>query len=223
MKLPARVDASQVRTRLAARKALGMRTETTRIGLRRDLDVAFTPPSAKIPIEVRQLANGDAKGLFGASISGETKEQLEVIWRKDYLQNHSERGWVAVDLRSGLPCYVQWLLGRSDNAFIKHLGAFPELGPGEALLENAFTPSAYRGLGIMAAAMARIAEHGTELDARYVFTFVSHDNIASLKGCVRAGFAPHLLHHHMQAFFGLRDQNTFEPLADGDRRGQLPF
>ena len=41
--------------------------------------------------------------------------------------------------------------------------------------------------------MAQIAERGTDLGARWVITFVTVDNIPSLKGCQRAGFVPYLL------------------------------
>ena len=72
-------------------------------------------------------------------------------------------GWVAVGDRDGSPCYVQWLIGPGENA----LRTFSTLAPGEALLENAYTP-------------------------------VSH----------RAGFAPYLVHHRVQRWYGLRESAT---------------
>jgi hypothetical protein len=44
----------------------------------------------------------------------------------------------------------------------------------------------------MSAGMSMIAEKARELDARYVLTFVGEDNVASLKGCERAGFLPYV-------------------------------
>jgi RimJ/RimL family protein N-acetyltransferase len=85
-------------------------------------------------------------------------------------------------------------------------------------LENAFTPADYRGKGIMSAAMSRIAEQAEQYGARYVVTFVGDDNIASLKGCQRAGFAPHLMHFRTRRAFGLLDSNRFETLAEDDPR-----
>ncbi len=41
--------------------------------------------------------------------------------------------------------------------------------------------------------MARIAEKGSEIGARWIITFVSTDNIPSLKGCMRSGFHPYIL------------------------------
>jgi RimJ/RimL family protein N-acetyltransferase len=63
----------------------------------------------------------------------------------------------------------------------------------EALLENAFTPAAFRGQGIMSAAMAQIATQASQMGARWVLTVVSELNLGSIRGCIRAGFRPHLL------------------------------
>ena len=89
--------------------------------------------------------------------------------------------------------------------------------------ENAYTPPAYRGLGVMPAAMARIAERASDFGARKVMTFVATDNIASLKGCQRAGFHPHLLHQRARFGFGLVTRDRFETLAENDPRRSLKF
>jgi len=161
--------------------------------------------------------------LLAIPAHGTAAQQLEVSWRSAYVDHHLERGWVAVDLRDDSPCYVQWLLDSSQNAFISGLGTFPELRANEALLENAYTAVSHRGLGIMAAAMAAIAERASDLDARFVLTFVGEDNIASLKGCQRAGFVPYLLHHRVQRYCGLSDRSTFEILASDDERRTARF
>jgi len=93
---------------------------------------------------------------------------------------------------------------------------FPQLQPHQALLENAYTPPAYRGYGIMSAAMALIAERAADFDASEVLTFVAIDNIASLKGCQRAGFNPIMLHQCNRMLLGVVRNDTFALLADGD-------
>src|SRR4051812_36156385 len=94
--------------------------------------------------------------------------------------------YVAADRRNDDPCFIQWLMGPKDNSKIQPFfgkGNFPILREDEALLENAYTPVQSRGQGIMAAAMARIAEHAAELGCRYVITFVGSENVVSLRGC----------------------------------------
>jgi hypothetical protein len=118
---------------------------------------------------------------------------------------------------------MQWMLGPAQNRAIAALGGFPPLAPDEALLENAFTPMGHRGLGIMPAAMALIAERATDIGARHVLTFVDEGNTASLKGCQRAGFYPHILSTRRRYAFGTINTTAFETLADDDPRRALRF
>jgi GNAT superfamily N-acetyltransferase len=162
---------------------------------------------------VRPPENRDVSSLFFSDIAEtDLAERLEPAWRLAFIDKGARGGFVAIDSRSDTPCYVQWLFGPRDNDFIQKLGGFPVLSAHEALLENAYTPPPYRGLGIMSVAMARIAERASEFGARHVLTFVGEQNIASLKGCQRAGFHPHMLHH----------RTSFQ-LPDGDPRRTAKF
>lgn len=209
-------------SKIVGRLKLGPYARFARYGLRRDLEVSMAPPNAKIPIRVRPLLDQDLPQLLPvASLSG--NERREAATRRGFIAKGARRGFVAIDERSDTPCYVQWLFGPEDNDFIARLGGFPPLEKGEALLENAYTPPAYRGLGIMSAAMARIAEHASVIGARYVFTFVGDDNIASLKGCQRAGFHPVMLHRSVRVAFGTMRRDHFELFPDGDPRLRTVF
>lgn len=213
---------AQLGTRISGRLKLGLYHQSTRYGLRRDLHVPIKKPSAKIPIEVRPMVRGDLASLLSTDQS-DSAEKLEVARRRAFVERCPKGCFVAVDQRDGTPCYMQWLIASTENAFVRHMGGFPELHAHEALLENAYTPSKYRGLGIMSAAMALIAERGEDMGADYVLTFVDQHNIASLKGCQRAGFFPHLLHHKVQMGFGMVARDTFETLAEDDSRRTMTF
>jgi GNAT superfamily N-acetyltransferase len=226
--LPSGVDPKtkleQLRIRIAGRLRLGLYSKSMRYGLRRDLGVPIERPSAKIPIEVRLATEADLRSLLSLEDSqNDNHDRLEIAWRRAFADKGAKRCFVAVDLRTNTPCYMQWLFNAADNPFIQELGGFPQLEPHEALLENAYTPAKYRGLGIMSAAMARIAEHAADIGASHVLTFVDDHNIASLKGCQRAGFYPHLLHHRVQMVFGLVKRNDFETLSETDPRRTLKF
>lgn len=205
--------------RVEGRLKLGLAKRTVRYGLRRDLTVPIERPSAKIPISVRKMLQKDLDILLPSDTSAfSDQDRLEVVWRKRFAEDVGSNGYVAIDERDGSPCYMQWLLAPSQNEIIGRLGGFPLLEKGEALLENAYTPPTHRGLGIMSAAMALIAERGEDVDARYVITFVGDDNIASLKGCRRAGFAPYMLHIRQDYLFGIVRRDRFEPLPENDPR-----
>ena len=160
------------------------------------------------PRDVAALLSYDA-----AAVSAQ--ERGEVAVRRNFLAKGAHNGFVAIDQRNGAPCYVQWLFGARDNAFVSQLKGFPVLAPHQALLENAYTPPAYRGFGIMSAAMALIAERAADIGARHVLTFVGLDNIASLKGCQRAGFNPLLLHRSDPARFRHDPARPLRPVARG--------
>lgn len=212
---------AQIQTRVNGRLKLGLHAKFTRYGLCRDLALPITNPSAKIPIAVRPLQDTDLGLLFSVDCSRDPAEKLELAWRRAFVDKGARGGFVAVDQRSGTPCYVQWLFGSQNNDFIQRLGGFPVLEPQEALLENAYTPPGYRGL--MSAAMALIAERATEKGAHHVLTFVDQLNIASLKGCQRAGFHPQRLHHRTRLGFGLINRDRFDTLPNGDPRRTATF
>lgn len=211
---------SSLRLRVTRRLRVGLYARHLSYGLRRDLDVEFTPPAARIPISVRELVDADVPVLFPADQShlGEN-ERLELSWRRAFLDSGVTRCFVAVDERNGEPCYFQWLIGPEENARLAPLKQFHRLADDEMLLENAFTPVHYRAKGIMPAAMARIAELARSRSARYVTTFVGEENTPSLKGCMKAGFSPHLVRRQVNlAFDTIRLLHIAEMSADDPRR-----
>ncbi len=193
--------------------ALGYRaySNSTSIGLRRDLRVPFAGPRAKIPIHIRPLAPGDD---FSALDSVPGLSADETFWRlgqRRLLRSGLQTCYVAI-APEGKPCYMQWIIPASENRRLKSVfgNLYPALQPEEALLEGAYTPEVYRGKGIMGAAMAEIAARAAEHGARWVITFVDANNEASLKGCVRAGFTPYLRRHEKFRLF--YRQVAFEPI-----------
>ena len=213
---------AELRARIMGRLKLGLYARIRRYGLCRDLNLPLEKPNAKIPIEVRPLQEYDVPKLLPLlTLSG--AERREAAVRRSFIAKGARRGFIAIDERSGTPCYVQWLFGPEDNAFIARMGGFPLLQEDEALLENAYTLPAYRGLGVMSAAMARIADQASVIGARYVLTFVGHDNIASLKGCQRAGFHPIMLHQSVRMVFGTIRRDQFEILRPDDPRRLTVF
>ena len=164
------------------------------VGLRRDLRAPCLVPAAKRPVQVRPLTPDDDLAWLDVREPGLSDDQVYArLGQTRLLRSDIRTCHVAVD-PDGRACYMQWLILSSQNdrvrAFFGNL--YPPLAPDEALLEGAYTPEPYRGQGIMAAAMAQIAERADQFGARWVITFVDEDNAASLKGCARAGFVPYL-------------------------------
>ncbi|HLZ46081.1 MAG TPA: GNAT family N-acetyltransferase [Gemmatimonadales bacterium] len=199
------------------RHALGTRlhSETLAFGLRRDLDIPCEHPTAKIPLVVRPLQPQDDLSILDVDTPGlQGRVMFERLAQRRLIAARLPTCWVAI-APDGKVCYMQWLVAPRDNDRIRALwdDLFPQLAPGEALLEGAFTGDAYRGQGIMAHAMSRIAVVARDFGARWVLTFVGVNNTPSLKGCYRAGFVP--FQRRSEAWRLLRRRVAFTPLPQG--------
>jgi RimJ/RimL family protein N-acetyltransferase len=168
-------------------------SDSSSIGLRRDLTVPFHGPKARIPITVRPLASTDDLSGLEPEPGLSSDEAFWRLTQRRLLQSGLRTCYVAI-APEGKPCYMQWVIPATENGRLRAVfgNLYPVLQPDEALLEGAFTPEAYRGKGVMGAAMAQIAERASEHGARWVVTFVDDQNEASFKGCLRAGFTPYL-------------------------------
>lgn len=190
------------------------KSDSEAIGLRRDVTLPFAAPQAAVPITIRKIKESDVPFLFG--IDGETLSADALRQRSTGMRMtraNLATCYVAVG-DDDRPYYVQWLIGSSENKKIHELfdNRFPALGANEMLLEGAFTLEAWRGKGIMAAAMSEIAGRAGDSDAQCVITFVMSDNVPSLKGCAKAGFVPFLVRRDRWRFF--RRRSVFSPLPE---------
>ena len=146
--------------------------------LRRDLTIPFKAPTAKIPIQLRELQSSDISTI--GKVVPERLPSMKAGLRTCYL---------AVTERDEI-CYMQWLIASAQN-HLRPNSVGLILQPNEVMLEWAYTFEKFRGLGIMAAAMALISERGALAGAHWALTLVEESNIASLKGCRNAGFRPY--------------------------------
>lgn len=184
------------------------------IGLRRDLTVPFSTPLPKIPIRLREFRLEDTATLFPSTDGAEAERECkDVMWRLRSVEAGvlRSRCFVAVDETSDRPCHSQWLTQGYSDA-IRTAASLPVLSNDEALLENAYTPSAYRGMGIMAAVTDRIAELAAERGLRFVVACIDHRNTASLRGGQHAGLSPYRIAIQRQYGFGLFRRLRFEPV-----------
>ena len=207
---------AMLRAKVARRLALGLYARQVSIGLRRDLSVAVDPPAAQIPVSLRRFRETDLPALFPAGCDASAQsERADVEWRLRATAHGilPSQGFVAVDRRSGRPCHIQWLTEPGYGDAIRRSGALPALAAEEAMLESAFTPLEYRGLGIMAVAVHLIAEHAAALGKRYLVAYVDAGNAASLKGVERAGLTPWSIRTRRQFGFGLVRTVRFDTVA----------
>ena len=196
----------------AARRRLHSRLLS--YGLRRDLTVPFAAPPAKMELTVRPLAPQDDLSFLDIDPGLPSDVTVARLDQRRLVAAQLPTCWVAVG-SDGKIVYMQWLIGPKDNHRIRAQwgSLFPRLGPDEALLEGAYTVESARGQGVMAHAMARIAEAAAHMGTRWVITFVADHNVASLKGCKKAGFSPYV--ERRQSWLLFRRNVVFEPLPEG--------
>lgn len=187
-------------------------SRTLSFGLRRDLGMPFTPPAAKIPLTIRPLGSQDDLSFLAPVPGLDRTAAWGRLTQRRMLGDELPTCWIALG-PDGQVCYMQWLVAPKDNARVQTRwgGLFPKLQHDEALLEGAYTEESHRGQGIMAHAMATIAEAAQAFGARQVITFVDHTNVASLKGCEKAGFAPYV--QRRVTWFLFRRRIRFVPLG----------
>lgn len=162
-------------------------SDTLYLGLLRDLSIPHKAPKAKIPLIVRPANEVDREKILAMNQQG-------ILIRHRLLNENMGTCFVALS-PEGDPCYLQWILTASENDDIQSFfgpGFLPWLDPDEVLLEGAFTPDKYRGLGIMPDALSQIAHKALDFQAKKAFCFVEAENIPALKGCKRAGFSPYM-------------------------------
>lgn len=176
--------------------------------LRRDLFEPLKPPIAKLAITVRPVRDSDMSRIL--------KERPR---RYSVLRANIPTCYIA-ESPDGQLCYMQWLIAPAEQMRFRSYfcGELKNLRDDEQLLEFAYTFEKFRGQGVMAAAMAKIAEQNISKGARWALTFVREDNLASLKGCKNAGFRPYMYRTEQWRLFHLKQ--SFKMLPE---RSLYPF
>lgn len=183
--------------------------------LRRDLAIPFQTLPAKVALILRELREDDKSFIFGINSRIITSEEAKERIRRHYLLESKIKTCYVGITEDNKPCYVQWLIGPEENEKVRtfYPMGFPPLAKDEMLLEGAYTPVPYRGQGIMAHAMSKIAQIGGNNGARWISTVVNKSNIPSLRGCKRAGFAPFMMKEEKWRIF--RRKITYTLLPEG--------
>ncbi len=214
-----------LRDRIHSRLKPTLVTRIERHGLRRDLAVGREMLITTVPVSLRRMAPVDVGVLFPDDVSALSQsDRLEVAWRRMFIAKAGiANGIVAVDERNGRPCAALWLFGHADNALVRHIGGFPDLRPDDVLIEGAYAPRPYRGVGVMPVATEMVAREAAGKGARYMHAFIGTGNRPSLKSARRIGFDPHLLHTRRFRLFGLLIDDRFDVFADDDPRRRWVF
>lgn len=159
------------------------------LGLRAPLDALPDPKPAAIPVTMVATDTARFAGFEEELRRSGEDDSLEVLGRARFCRGGVTTMYVASD-EQGAPIYAQWLVTSADQDRLHAVtgGLFPPLHDGEVLVEGAYTFIAFRKLGVMADGMHQLLVIARDAGAHSAITYVTDDNVPSLRGCARAGF-----------------------------------
>jgi hypothetical protein len=173
--------------RIAARRTLSVNRA---FGLVADPREPTERKPARIPVTMEPHDDPRSFRGFDHELTRVTAaDAADVAARRRLCAHGVEVLYVATD-DHGAPIYCQWLVDEGTQAALHRAvpQAFPELVGGEGLLEGAYTFVAFRGQKVMADAMHQLLMAAREHGLTKVYTYVTVDNVPSLRGCARVGF-----------------------------------
>lgn len=159
-------------------------------GLAADLQADLpVPRAAKIPIEMGIVEPASYAGFADEATRVDSGDAIEVAQRARLCAAGARDLYVA-QTDDGQAIYCQWLFAPGGEGPLHGVtpNQFPTLAPGDTLVEGAYTFVRYRKLGAMAVGMHQLLVAARETGARRCLTYVSVDNVPSLRGCANVGF-----------------------------------
>jgi GNAT superfamily N-acetyltransferase len=149
------------------------------VQFRIDLDEWEPGPPPALPLEIR-------KGMEALTRFREcARSPLPVQFFQDQMHGASRP---YLGLWQGEVGHISWLFTAGGHGRRLNL---VQLGPGDVELDGAFTLRAFRGKGLLSAVEREMLRDAKRDGARCAYTHVEADNVASIKGVLKTGFAPH--------------------------------
>ena len=159
-------------------------------GLRCSPDTVREPRRASVAVRMERAAGSAVVADLKHELADATSDDsVELVNRLRFCEQGVEVPYVARS-DSGDAIYLQWLVSDGDQHLLHkampHL--FPVLADGEFLVEGAYTFAAFRRMGVMSDGMYQLVANAQALGATSVLTYVSFENVGSLRGCAAVGF-----------------------------------
>jgi hypothetical protein len=162
----------------------------TFLGLQKDLNTDNIDVACEVEYSLQLASEEDMEELLERAKYESRESAHELIQRKWFYDSGFRNCYIARALDTGELCYMQWMISSAAEPVLlqEFAGKFPVLGEDEVLLENAYTFEKYRGKRVMPSVEVRLAGIARDKGFKRMITYVLEDNVASLKGCERAGF-----------------------------------
>jgi hypothetical protein len=183
--------------------------QTCSIGLEKDLNEPDIDVPAKIKYTLHLATPQDFDEIFRAIKTEGKDSTLYLLERKWFYDIGFRNCYIARAVDTNELCYMQWTISlkdeRPDNSILNLSFNFPRLGEKDMQLENAYTFVKYRGNKIMPSVMNQLFQIAMLKGFKRVITYVTADNISSLKGCTSVGFREfERIHRRIFLFYSRR-------------------
>lgn len=181
-------------------------------GLRCDLTKLPPIPKAKMPVKMEPV-DWKCYGAFATEFALVTGHDAVEVYARERLREAGVSGAHQTVSENGEAAFVHWLVMASaqDGLHRFQPGRYRHLGPDEALIEGAYTFTAYRGKGLMIEGMGQLLVKARDAGAKTAWTYVALENLPSLRGCARVGFEPDHLRRNRRRLGAM--QTEFLPLT----------
>ena len=165
-------------------------SRATFIGLEKNLNTKCAPVPCQVEYSLQLASEKDMEEVVQKAKTESKDSAHELVQRSWFYEFGFHDCYIARTIDTGELCFMQCLISKKyDNLLNQGFKYwFPKLKEDEAILENAYTFEKYRGKRIMPSVMVKLSELASSKGYKRVITYVEQDNIASLKGCQRAGF-----------------------------------
>jgi hypothetical protein len=159
-------------------------------GLEKRLDATKIDVASGLEYHLRPASEDDIEEMLKRTDEEGRDSVHDLLQRKWFYDCGFHDCYVGRTADGGDLCYIQWLVSRKDESALNKgfQGRLPNLKEDEILVENAFTFKRYRGNGVYPSALVRLAEISRGKGFKRMLVYVKKDNIASLRGCEKAGF-----------------------------------
>ncbi len=172
-------------------------------GLKRSLEGDIPTLPSKLDYDLHRASPQEMAEVFPLLSLDNPHSIMEWVYRKVFYDQGLVNCYLARVKGTNDPCYLQWMVSSAEMSQVKAAlrQAYPPINQDEVMLEHAYTFTKYRGQGLMASVMVKLAALAQTQGYREIITYVGKDNLASLKGCEKAGFRKFRLWQESHLFF----------------------
>lgn len=160
------------------------------LGLEKDLNVECIPVPCQVDYSLHVASEEDVWEMQLRAKSEGGESVYELIGRKWYYDSGFRDCYIARVNGTNELCFVQFMMSLADYDSIdqSYKSILPRLKEDEVWLENSYTFKKYRGKKVMSSVLVDLEKIAQDRGFRRMVTYIREDNIASIKGCERAGF-----------------------------------